>query len=178
MAESGTHTVAPLPTDVDTNSMTLTRFVLQEQRKITGATGTLTLLLNSLLTAIKVISTTVRKSGFSKLYVLWFSHLHFAFFVSSSLNTTPLCITYQPFIAAPPLGKQTVLGTSRSDWTLLQTTFSRICCVPHTRLGFASAVGGRGVGLGGVGVGRKFVCARAWVLRGQCHFGLNALRWG
>ncbi|KAL5482146.1 hypothetical protein EMCRGX_G022435 [Ephydatia muelleri] len=67
MAEGGAQTVAPVPTDVDTNSMTLTRFVLQEQRKITGATGTLTLLLNSLLTAIKVISTAVRKAGFSKL---------------------------------------------------------------------------------------------------------------
>lgn len=66
MAE-GVLAVTPTPADIDTNSMTLTRFVLQEQRKITGATGTLTLLLNSLLTAIKVISTAVRKAGFAKL---------------------------------------------------------------------------------------------------------------
>lgn len=52
-------------TDVDT--MTLTRFVLHEQRKVEGATGSLTLLLNSLLTAIKAISTAVRKAGFAKL---------------------------------------------------------------------------------------------------------------
>ena len=47
--------------------MTLTRFVLNEQRRIEGATGSLTLLPNSLLTAIKAISTAVRKAGFSKL---------------------------------------------------------------------------------------------------------------
>lgn len=88
MAEGGAQTVAPVPTDVDTNSMTLTRFVLQEQRKITGATGTLTLLLNSLLTAIKVISTAVRKAGFSKLYVLWLpaSFLSIFFFLCQVLS--------------------------------------------------------------------------------------------
>lgn len=62
-------TAAPLPeeTTVDTDSMTLTRFVLNEQRKVEGATGSLTLLLNSLLTAIKAISTSVRRAGFAKL---------------------------------------------------------------------------------------------------------------
>ncbi len=53
--------------DIDVDSMTLTRFVLNEQRRIEGATGSLTLLLNSLLTAIKAISTAVRKAGFAKL---------------------------------------------------------------------------------------------------------------
>lgn len=53
--------------EVDVDTMTLTRFVLNEQRKIEGATGSLTLLLNSLLTAIKAISTAVRKAGFAKL---------------------------------------------------------------------------------------------------------------
>lgn len=53
--------------DIDVDSMTLTRFVLNEQRRATGATGSLTLLLNSLLTAIKAISTAVRKAGFAKL---------------------------------------------------------------------------------------------------------------
>lgn len=58
----------PLPPDeVDVDTMTLTRFVLNEQRKAVGATGSLTLLLNSLLTAIKAISTAVRKAGFAKL---------------------------------------------------------------------------------------------------------------
>ena len=53
--------------DVDVDTMTLTRFVLHEQRKVTGATGSLTMLLNSLLTAIKAISTAVRRAGFAKL---------------------------------------------------------------------------------------------------------------
>jgi len=53
--------------DIDTNSMTLTRFVLNEQMKIPNATGSLTLLLNSLLTAIKAISTAVRRAGFANL---------------------------------------------------------------------------------------------------------------
>lgn len=58
----------PLPeAEVDVDTMTLTRFVLNEQRKIEGATGSLTLLLNSLLTAIKAISTAVRRAGFAKL---------------------------------------------------------------------------------------------------------------
>lgn len=60
-------TAAPLPEEVNVDAMTLTRFVLNEQRKIEGATGSLTLLLNSLLTAIKAISTAVRKAGFAKL---------------------------------------------------------------------------------------------------------------
>jgi len=57
----------PLPEEVDVDKMTLTRFVLNEQRKIEGATGSLTLLLNSLLTAIKAISSAVRKAGFAHL---------------------------------------------------------------------------------------------------------------
>ena len=61
-------TSVPLPADeVDVDTMTLTRFVLNEQRKAQGATGSLTLLLNSLLTAIKAISTAVRRAGFANL---------------------------------------------------------------------------------------------------------------
>ncbi len=59
--------MASITGDIDVDSMTLTRFVLNEQRRIEGATGSLTLLLNSLLTAIKAISTAVRKAGFAKL---------------------------------------------------------------------------------------------------------------
>ena len=47
--------------------MTLTRFVLEEQRRFPGATGELTQLLNSLLTAIKAVSSAVRKAGIAKL---------------------------------------------------------------------------------------------------------------
>lgn len=52
----------------DTNCMTLTRFVLAEQRKVPGATGELTTLLNNIQTAIKAISSAVRKAGIAKLY--------------------------------------------------------------------------------------------------------------
>ena len=58
----------PLPVDeMSVDTMTLTRFVLNEQRKVAPATGSLTMLLNSLLTAIKAISTAVRKAGFANL---------------------------------------------------------------------------------------------------------------
>lgn len=53
---------------LDTNYMTLTRFVLNEQRKVPGATGDLTQLLNCILTAVKAISSAVRKAGIAKLY--------------------------------------------------------------------------------------------------------------
>lgn len=57
----------PIPDDMSVDTMTLTRFVLNEQRKIAQTTGSLTMLLNSLLTAIKAISTAVRKAGFANL---------------------------------------------------------------------------------------------------------------
>ena len=53
--------------EMTVDTMTLTRFVLNEQRKIAQTTGSLTMLLNSLLTAIKAISTAVRKAGFANL---------------------------------------------------------------------------------------------------------------
>lgn len=51
----------------DSNCMTLTRFVLQEQRKHKQATGDLSQLLNCIQTAIKAISSAVRKAGIAKL---------------------------------------------------------------------------------------------------------------
>uniref|UniRef100_A0A3P8RS22 Fructose-1,6-bisphosphatase 1 n=1 Tax=Amphiprion percula TaxID=161767 RepID=A0A3P8RS22_AMPPE len=51
----------------DTNVLTLTRFVLEEGRKAHG-TGELTNLLNSICTAVKAISTAVRKAGIANLY--------------------------------------------------------------------------------------------------------------
>jgi len=53
---------------MDTNCMTLTRFVLAEQRKCPEATGDLTQLVNSISTAVKAISSAVRKAGIAKLY--------------------------------------------------------------------------------------------------------------
>lgn len=51
----------------DSNCMTLTRYVLQEQRKFQNATGDLTQLLNSIQTAVKAISSAVRKAGIASL---------------------------------------------------------------------------------------------------------------
>ncbi|XP_049517925.1 fructose-1,6-bisphosphatase 1 [Dermacentor silvarum] len=53
---------------IDTNTMTLTRFVLAEQRKVPGATGDLTQLLNAIQTAIKAVAACVRRAGIAQLY--------------------------------------------------------------------------------------------------------------
>lgn len=47
----------------ETDMLTLTRFVMEKGRRTKGATGELTQLLNSMLTAIKAISSAVRKAG-------------------------------------------------------------------------------------------------------------------
>ncbi|KAK9974436.1 hypothetical protein ABG768_022536 [Culter alburnus] len=47
----------------DVDVWTLTRFVMETGRKAKGATGELTQLINSMLTAIKAISSAVRKAG-------------------------------------------------------------------------------------------------------------------
>lgn len=52
----------------DSNCMTLTRFVLAEQKRVPTATGDLTQLLNSIQTAVKAVSSAVRKAGIAKLY--------------------------------------------------------------------------------------------------------------
>ncbi|OPJ82360.1 fructose-1,6-bisphosphatase 1 [Patagioenas fasciata monilis] len=51
----------------DTNVITMTRFVMEEGRRAKG-TGEFTQLLNSLCTAIKAISSAVRKAGIANLY--------------------------------------------------------------------------------------------------------------
>lgn len=52
----------------DTNVVTMTRFVMEEGRKAKG-TGELTTLLNSMGTAVKAISSAVRKAGIAHLWV-------------------------------------------------------------------------------------------------------------
>ncbi|XP_063697386.1 fructose-1,6-bisphosphatase 1 isoform X2 [Culicoides brevitarsis] len=52
----------------DSNCMTLTRFVLQEQRKFKNATGDLSQLLNCIQTAVKACQSAVRKAGIAKLH--------------------------------------------------------------------------------------------------------------
>lgn len=54
-------------TAFDTNCMTLTRFVLQEQKKHKNATGDLSQLLNCVQTAVKAVSSAVRKAGIAQL---------------------------------------------------------------------------------------------------------------
>jgi fructose-1,6-bisphosphatase I len=53
---------------IDTDCMTLTRFLLAEQRKYPSATGDLTQLMNAILTAVKAISSAVRRAGIAQLY--------------------------------------------------------------------------------------------------------------
>ncbi|XP_043260215.1 fructose-1,6-bisphosphatase 1 [Colletes gigas] len=53
---------------LDSDCMTLTRFVLAEQRKIPTATGDLSQLLNSIQTAVKAVSSAVRKAGIASMY--------------------------------------------------------------------------------------------------------------
>ncbi|XP_034833132.1 fructose-1,6-bisphosphatase 1 [Maniola hyperantus] len=52
----------------DVNAMTLTRWVLAQQRTAPAATGDLTQLLNSIQTAVKAIQSAVRKAGIAKLH--------------------------------------------------------------------------------------------------------------
>lgn len=52
---------------IDTNCMSLTRFIIAEQKKIPYATGDLTQLLVSIQAACKAISSAVRKAGIAKL---------------------------------------------------------------------------------------------------------------
>lgn len=55
------------PPAFDSNCMTLTRFVLAEQKKVPSATGDLSQLLTSIQTAIKAISSAVRRAGLAHL---------------------------------------------------------------------------------------------------------------
>lgn len=53
---------------IDTNCMTLTRFILAEQRKHAQATGEFTQLMMAVQTAVKSVSNAVRKAGIQALY--------------------------------------------------------------------------------------------------------------
>lgn len=52
---------------IDTNCMTLTRFLIDAQRSCPGATGSLTILLNQLMTAVKAIASAVKRAGIANL---------------------------------------------------------------------------------------------------------------
>lgn len=55
------------PPAFDSNCMTLTRFVLAEQKKVPSATGDLSQLLTSIQTAVKAVSSAVRRAGLAHL---------------------------------------------------------------------------------------------------------------
>lgn len=59
--------MAAKSTMLDSDCMTLTRFVLAEQRKVPAATGDLSQLLNSIQTAVKAVSSAVRKAGIANM---------------------------------------------------------------------------------------------------------------
>lgn len=52
---------------IDTNCMTLTRYILREQKKHPHATGELTMLMMGIQAAVKSISNAVRKAGIAAL---------------------------------------------------------------------------------------------------------------
>ncbi len=52
---------------METECVTVTSFVLEQKKKYPGASGELTILLNTLLTAIKGCAAAVRKAGIAKL---------------------------------------------------------------------------------------------------------------
>lgn len=56
---------------IETDSITLQRYVLQEQRKHADASGELTALLTNMLVAIKAIASATQKAGLAKLYGIW-----------------------------------------------------------------------------------------------------------
>ena len=55
---------------IDTDPVTLTRFILSEQTKHPEARGDLTILMTSIQLACKTIATAVRKAGIAGLYGL------------------------------------------------------------------------------------------------------------
>lgn len=62
---------------IDTDCMTLSRFMLEEQGRCEGATGEMTQLLNAISTACKGISSAVHRAGIAQLYG-----------IAGSMNTT------------------------------------------------------------------------------------------
>ena len=58
------------PSSMDTNCMTVSRFIIEKQKGNPNATGEFTTLLNSLLTSIKAVSSAVRRAGIYQIYGL------------------------------------------------------------------------------------------------------------
>jgi fructose-1,6-bisphosphatase I len=67
---NGTNKIKGEEYGIQTDCITLTRWILSEQRGHPHATGEFTNLINSILTAVKSISSAVRKAGLAQLYGL------------------------------------------------------------------------------------------------------------
>ena len=52
---------------LDTDCMTITRYILHGQRKHPTASGDFTQIMNAIATSVKAVSTYVRKAGITKL---------------------------------------------------------------------------------------------------------------
>lgn len=74
---------------IETDCMTLGRWILGVQKKYPDAKGDLTQLLFSITTACKTISMAVRRAGIVKMYIFYKSiSLKFSFGLSGTTNTT------------------------------------------------------------------------------------------
>ena len=79
---------------MNTDCLTLTRFFLQEQRKHEEATGELTQLLNSILTAVKAIQAAVRKAGIAKLFGLAGKFIFIVYSLNKSFKNVVFNVYY------------------------------------------------------------------------------------
>lgn len=79
---------------MNTDCLTLTRFFLQEQRKHEEATGELTQLLNSILTAVKAIQAAVRKAGIAKLFGLAGKFIFIVYSLNNSFKNVVFNVYY------------------------------------------------------------------------------------
>ena len=114
---------------VVTDCMTLTRYLLEEQRKYPEATGDLTQLMSHVLTAVKAVASAVRRAGLSSLYsniaTFFFDILYGQYPVKIKL------ILHRSGTAWK--ARATCRVRIRRSWTWWRTTSSSTCCAPRTR---------------------------------------------
>lgn len=111
----------------DSNAMTLTRFVLAEQRKFKDATGDLSQLLNCIQTAIKAVASAVRKAGIAQLYV----QTRFIHFIESIVHH--FSIFFISLIVTAFRARLMFKANKLKNWTFCPMNSSSTCCSPHTQ---------------------------------------------
>lgn len=109
----------------DSNAMTLTRFVLAEQRKFKDATGDLSQLLNCIQTAIKAVASAVRKAGIAQLYV----QIRFIHILESKHHSN----IFIEFKVTAFRAKLMFKANKLKNWTFCPMNSSSTCCSPHTQ---------------------------------------------